>query len=771
MTLISKIDHIKNFGIYKNFNWSNSIDIVEFSEKNIIYGWNYSGKTTFSRIFSALRDGEIFSDYPQGEFKLTCSDNTTFSTSNLNDFPNKVLVFNSDYVRENLRWELDDEINAIYFDVGDKAKRATRIEELEKLIIDIEGDEKIKGKKEPFLEDASTFNAFDETLFTNESRRIKNDVFSSLIDFNKSHFKKQIPLVLQDLNSFLLKETEVSTISKTVKIEEPKPEIDLVEYDLGINSIINSVNGILENEPKKSDLIPILEKNSQAFDWVQEGLTLNKTNTNCLFCDNLITSDRMSLLNKFYENEGSKLKEKSKHIFELIDLEKKKIEQLKFPSSIQEINEGFQESYLKKKNIIDKKLRQYTAKLNTLTKLLKTKINKQLYNKVNPTAEVDISKLKGELADLNKILKSNNAFSSDFQNLIQTERLKFINHLVAKYLKDNKYQVKKKKHVKALEEIEKLGTKVSGYKKEIDRLRALNNSGEEGCQQFNFFIQSFLSKEDIEIKFDRSKEKFTLHRGNEIARNLSEGEKMAISFSHFLVTLKSIDDKNELKEYILFIDDPMSSLDGNHIFQINALLKDFLYTQVKNPQNPSQIMWQQKCLQLFISTHNYEFFNLLKEMPTIRGFGYEKKNKNESRYFISRKVNESSIEKLPAVYDSFKSEYHFLFKEINDFNENPSPSKSDRLLLMPNILRRFLEIYTLAKYPSKDEVDERATEIFGPVASKRICKPFHYFSHFNNIDRIGQQSEFLADIGAACEELIKQVKKDRKHYKALKSVL
>jgi len=158
-------------------------------------------------------------------------------------------------------------------------------------------------------------------------------------------------------------------------------------------------------------------------------------------------------------------------------------------------------------------------------------------------------------------------------------------------------------------------------------------------------------------------------------------------------------------------------------------------------------------------------------MPTTRGFGYEKRNKKESRYFISRKVNESSIEKLPAVYDSFKSEYHFLFKEINDFNENPSPSQSDRLLLMPNILRRFLEIYTLAKYPSKDEVDDRATEIFGSVASKRICKPFHYFSHFNNIDRIGKQSEFLADINSACKELIEQIKKDKQHYKALRTVL
>lgn len=648
--MISKFDYIKNFGIYKNFIWGNSNEIVDFKEKNIIYGWNYSGKTTFSRIFSALRDGEIFSDYPVGEFKLTCSDKTTYSTSDIKGFPHKVLVFNSDYVRENLRWELDDEINAIYFDVGDKAKRATRIEELESLIIAIEGDDKVKGKKEPFSEDVSAFNEFDQSLFTNESRRIKNDVFSSLIDFNKGHFKKQIPFVLQDLNSFILKKAEVSKISKTVKIEEPKPEISLIDYDLAINSIISSVNSILKSEPKKSDLLPVLEKNSQAFDWVQEGIPLNKAKTNCLFCDNLIATDRMSLLNKFYQNEGSKLKEKSKQVFELIDSERRKVEELNFPNSVQEINEGFQESFLKKKKSIEKKLHQYTAKLDTLSKLLDKKISKQLYNKVSPTSELDISQMLGEFVELNQILKDNNTFSSDFENLIQTERLKYINHLVAKYLKDNKYQAKKEKHAKALEEIEKLDTKVSVHQKEINRLRALNNSGEEGCQQFNYFIQSFLGKEDIEIKFDESKGKFTLYRGTERARNLSEGEKMAISFSHFLVTLKSIDDKNELKDYILFIDDPMSSLDGNHIFQINALLKDFLYQRGLEPENPRK--WVQKCKQLFISTHNFEFFNLLKEMPTQNGLRYSSKGTKgeESRYFIARKVNESSIEKLPMVW-------------------------------------------------------------------------------------------------------------------------
>jgi hypothetical protein len=134
--------------------------------------------------------------------------------------------------------------------------------------------------------------------------------------------------------------------------------------------------------------------------------------------------------------------------------------------------------------------------------------------------------------------------------VIQSERNKYINYLVARFLKENQYLSKQTKYDKALIEIEKLNTKVITYQKEIERLLALRNSAEEGGQQFDYFIQSFLGKDDIKIKYDKNVQKYNLYRGNEIAKHLSEGEKMAISFSHYLVTLKSLEQKNELKDII-----------------------------------------------------------------------------------------------------------------------------------------------------------------------------------------------------------------------------
>ncbi|MCT4561306.1 MAG: AAA family ATPase, partial [Crocinitomicaceae bacterium] len=574
---------------------------------------------------------------------------------------------------------------------------------------------------------------------------------------------------IQNVNDFILTKIDIEKLSKTVKIKEPKPELDLIQYQLNLNELITKVNSVLVREPEKQDVISVLEGNLDALEWTRKGLELNEPDNNCLFCDNPISHNRIELLNRFYANEGAKLRKECKPLLEAILKHEEDISKLNFPPSIQDINEGLQDQYIKQKKRVDRSLTVYQNKLVEVRQKLIDKEHKYVYQSVSEIQEFDCVTLGKELADLNDIIKSNNDFSSNFQNLIETERLKYINHLVAKFLKDNKYVAKQKKHDHAITEIEKLDEKISQHLKEIERLNALKNSGEEGCQQFNYFIQSFLGKEDIEIKFNDAKKKFNLYRGKEIAKHLSEGEKMAISFSHFMVSLKAIETKGELVNTIIYIDDPISSLDGNHVFQINAMLKDFLFEKVPDPNNGSQQMWNQKCMQLFISTHNYEFFNLLKEMPVTSGYKFSRKpSSKESRYFISRKLNSSEIVDLPKVYNDFKSEYHYLFQQIYEFSEE---APSEKVIIMPNVLRRFLEIYTLAKYPSTDEVDDRATEIWNSEISKRICKPFHFFSHFNNIDRIGQHSELLADINAACKELIKQLKKDKIHYTALKATL
>ncbi len=53
--MIQQIDHLRDFGIYRNFQWGG---LSVFAKRNLIYGWNYSGKTTLSRLFQVLEKPE-----------------------------------------------------------------------------------------------------------------------------------------------------------------------------------------------------------------------------------------------------------------------------------------------------------------------------------------------------------------------------------------------------------------------------------------------------------------------------------------------------------------------------------------------------------------------------------------------------------------------------------------------------------------------------------------------------------------------------------------
>lgn len=765
--MIRSLDVIKNCGIFKDFNWEPTTGIQNFNEKNIIYGWNYSGKTTLSRIFSSIRDKKIHEAFEGGSFRVT-ADIGNFDSNNLISFPYEVMVFNSEYAKDNLRLEFDENINAIFFEVGDNAKLSAKIEVLENQIELINGSEAKKGKKEKYLSIIGEFEKF-ETLFTTEASRIKNDGFASLIEFTKTHLKKILNSVIQDLDSHIItSKEELSVINKTVKIEAPKSKIDLIQFEDIYANILLEVNEALRQIPSKKAALKILDNNIDVHNWVKEGVVLNVGEDNCLFCGNKIDEDRMSKLTRYFENEASQLKVKLEKLRIKLSKEEVTIQSLNIPKSINDFNDGLQKEFEKREIKLKKELKSYNTTLKKLEIAINKKSSKKIFSDFNLIFKEDNKSLVEEIQLMNNLIIKNNDFVENFDQKIKDDREKYKFHLVSLFLKESKYLLKKSQFEKAAEAVRKFDDTIMKRLKEIESLNSSKESDSEGCKKFNSFVQSFLSRDDIEIRLNESTKKFNLMRGKAFAKHLSEGEKMAISFSHFLVNLKSIEQKEKLKDYIIYIDDPISSLDSNHIFQINSLLKEIFFNNIPDPEQPKQLMWKLKCKQLFISTHNFEFLNLLKEMPQKHGFG--KKGNKEAKYFISRDLDQSKIEKLPNVYNTFSSEYHFLFGEILRFTNNPDRASSSKLFTIPNIIRRFIEMYTLTKYPSNDEVDGRAEVVFGKKDSKRILKLLHYFSHFNSIDRIHKQSEFVADIANACDDLMNLIKtNDKMHYDALEA--
>ncbi len=99
---------------------------------------------------------------------------------------------------------------------------------------------------------------------------------------------------------------------------------------------------------------------------------------------------------------------------------------------------------------------------------------------------------------------------------------------------------------------------------------------------------------------------YVIKRGEGVVDHLSEGEKTAIAFVYFTIHLK--DQDFNLRNGIIVIDDPISSLDSNSLFQAFAFLKD----AVGNAE------------QIFIFTHNFDFLKLL--LNWVKNIDHAKRN-------------------------------------------------------------------------------------------------------------------------------------------------
>lgn len=759
--MIKKIHLLKDFGVFSDFKWNT---LPELNQKNIFYGWNYTGKTTLSKIFTSLRDKEIPSSFDGCDFKLILNDNSEITKTNISTNELDVIVFNSDYIRENLKWGTNSEIDGITFDVGENVTIREKIENYNSQIDKVNGTETLKSRKEPYQEIVSEFDSFENQKFTAESRNIKNNVFNSLIEFNKGHFKSIKNQVQSDLSSnIILDEDELNKVKKISLASNDKEPIEKIEFLLNIEPLYIETKNLLLEEPEKKDIIELLDSNSQISNWVKTGVPLHKDASNCHFCDNPLSSERLNLLSVYFSNASSILREKLTEKLKTINEKIEELNNLNLPKSKFDFFKNFQELYEEKINEFETIKTNVVKTYNFLKIEIGKKSNsnifvKQLIEDFNDDSQVAFNNW---LKEINEIIDSHNDFIENFNDKQDEARTLLKKHQVASFLNEENYTEKENSKEYANRCIERYDKYVQNLNAEILKAEAELKSVVKGQEELNSFIAKFLNRTDIKIEVIND-DKFILKRGEKVAENLSEGEKTAISFSYFLVTLESLFREHKLFDYIIFIDDPISSLDGNHIAQVYSLINSFFFRQNINPDDANQYV---NCFkQLFLSTHNFEFFSFLKDSNRLN-------KKNTKQYYFIKRVsqNQSTIQELPKSLRDYKSEYIYLFDLIYCFHELGCQESDEKYILMPNAVRRFLEIYTLFKLPdSTDEVDARL-KILMPEPTE--LKLLHHFSHFTTFEKVMKHDEAILNLPQAIDELMTLLNKDELHLNSLKKAI
>ena len=541
----------------------------------------------------------------------------------------------------------------------------------------------------------------------------------------------------------------------TVSVDDKLTILFHFNPTLTLTENIKKVKGLVKKVPELSKTIDYFKENPDIANWVEKGLPLHKNKTTCEFCGNTLDKDHIAHLMAHFSEDLKNHKSELTNLIEV--LTKSKIISPTYQK--RDLYKDLWSVFEAANNTLKKEfIKAYNKQIDELIKVVKTKLDKPFeeITELNNVSD-NTTDLLNAVEDYNKVITSNNTQTNEFDKAKSDAIESLKKHYTAEFIEEIQLDKKEIKTALYKLRVENFIELFNDLENEIKQLEAKISQAQKGREQINIYIEQFLGRDEIKVEVikEGDKERFTLKREGSKAKNLSEGEKTAIAFSFFLTKLLEIKD---FKKAIIYIDDPISSLDSNHIFQVNAILKDFFFSK-EDDNSP----WELKCKQLFITTHNFDFFNLLRELKIKKCF-YQVRRINR---------NESVVEKLPDSIQKYSSEYHFLFEQLYNFKKSDNKSDYGTLMGIPNAVRRFVELYTYSRLPGNTDstVDQRADKLWGGERSKRILKVLHYFSHANSIDRMIRNSDLICDIENAVNDLMIELKKDEKHYEELKKSL
>lgn len=158
--------------------------------------------------------------------------------------------------------------------------------------------------------------------------------------------------------------------------------------------------------------------------------------------------------------------------------------------------------------------------------------------------------------------------------------------------------------------------------------------------------------------------------------SLSEGEKTLISFLYFLERLTGSDEADagpvDLGKTIAVIDDPISSLSHNFVFDIASIIQEEL---IKPPEGVPRLR------QVIVLTHNLFFLHELLRQTV----GTELANQAK-RCQLLRVVKSEYTKVVPMKASDMMNDYQALWQVLKDARDSNTPA-----IMVPNAMRCILE--------------------------------------------------------------------------------
>ncbi len=442
-------------------------------------------------------------------------------------------------------------------------------------------------------------------------------------------------------------------------------------------------------------------------EFIEKGIELQKKmpDNACPFCTQKITNNIIQAYTSYFNKRIEQFNQDS---LEVSGTLKKILEQWNIKEILQSFErfKPFIEDFSTNKESLENALEQTKVLLEKLQKEVGKKEgveNKEKFQETDKKLSENYKKLQQCVDETRNILNQKKEQEKKLEKL-KTE-LKEARIKKAKHDSYDWQKIKKEAEIK-LSVLNRGHERLNCLLEKIDKkLKELYDQKRPDIETINNYLKAL------------NLPKYSLDKGYRIVLNsdalenseakiiLSDGEKTTLVFAYFLARLKLFYKKEDLKNLVVVIDDPISSLDEQRIYNATCLV-----AKINQELAREKLSNEKDRAQVFVLTHNHTFMARLINMIG-----------KHARYLqLERHQGQLKIvckDKANGYFDTF---YLLLFKEVyefakretvqDDFNEAINYGNKVRILLESFLKINFIDSFLGEDKTFKKEKIEKLIE-------------------------------------------------------------
>jgi wobble nucleotide-excising tRNase len=287
--LVKHFKSLRRAGVFAEY--SHSADVPEFNRFNLIYGFNGCGKTTLSRILRSIEQGAKSVLLPEDcEFSICFTEGPDLTQTSCNGAKHPtIVVFNEDFIAENLRWR-EGQASPVYF-IGEEQARlselvdrvANRLDrrKLAQQTVEIRQDN-LTGELTEFKRDLARLIASELNL---GRRYVATQLEQDYTAINFAGYRLLTDEEIKARKELINRTSAASTVAPIAGLP--------VEFSSYFQQI-----QVVCTESFAAAALDELKQHAEMLKWVKEGLDYHTSHSleSCLFCGNNFTRDRAAAL-------------------------------------------------------------------------------------------------------------------------------------------------------------------------------------------------------------------------------------------------------------------------------------------------------------------------------------------------------------------------------------------------------------------------------------------------------------------------------------------